>query len=224
MPRERFEQELKRLAGMVLELGGLAETALRDSVSALERQDLPKAQSLIEADHRINLMRFDLEHEALMVIATQQPVAGDLRALAAVFEIATELERIADYAKGIATITVSIGTGPRIAPPADLARMAELACSMLHRSLQAYYRADSRLAAAIPEEDNQVDELYEQVYRQLMGRLLVDPRDIDQALRLTWVAHNLERVADRVGNICERVVFWVTGTMEEMTDDSGPRR
>jgi phosphate transport system protein len=224
MPRERFEQELKRLAGMVLELGGLAETALRDSVSALERQDLPKAQSLIEADHRINLMRFDLEHEALMVIATQQPVAGDLRALAAVFEIATELERIADYAKGIATITVSIGTGPRIAPPADLARMAELACSMLHRSLQAYYQADSRLAAAIPEEDNQVDELYEQVYRQLMGRLLVDPRDIDQALRLTWVAHNLERVADRVGNICERVVFWVTGTMEEMTDDSGPRR
>ena len=224
MPRERFEQELKRLAGRVLELGGLAEAALRDSVSALERQDLPKAQSLIEADHRINLMRFDLEHEALMVIATQQPVAGDLRALAAVFEIATELERIADYAKGIATITVSIGTGPRIAPPADLARMAELACSMLHRSLQAYYQADSRLAAAIPEEDNQVDELYEQVYRQLMGRLLVDPRDIDQALRLTWVAHNLERVADRVGNICERVVFWVTGTMEEMTDDSGPRR
>jgi phosphate transport system protein len=224
MLRERFEQELKRLAGRVLELGGLAEAALRDSVSALERQDLPKAQSLIEADHRINLMRFDLEHEALMVIATQQPVAGDLRALAAVFEIATELERIADYAKGIATITVSIGTGPRIAPPADLARMAELACSMLHRSLQAYYQADSRLAAAIPEEDNQVDELYEQVYRQLMGRLLVDPRDIDQALRLTWVAHNLERVADRVGNICERVVFWVTGTMEEMTDDSGPRR
>jgi phosphate transport system protein len=224
MPRERFEQELKRLAGRVLELGGMAEAALRDSVSALERQDLAKARSLIEADHRINVMRFELEHEALMVIATQQPVAGDLRALAAVFEIATELERIADYAKGIANITVSIGTGPRIAPPADLARMAELACSMLHRSLQAYYQADSRLAAAIPEEDNQVDELYEQVYRQLMGRLLVDPRDIDQALRLTWVAHNLERVADRVGNICERVVFWVTGTMEEMTDDSGPRR
>jgi phosphate transport system protein len=224
MPRERFEQELKRLAGMVLELGGLAETALRDSVSALERQDLPKARALIEADHRINVMRFDLEHEALMVIATQQPVAGDLRALAAVFEIATELERIADYAKGISTITVSIGTGPRIAPPADLIRMAELACSMLHRSLEAYVRGDARAARDIPEEDDQVDRLYEEVYRQLMGRLLVDPRDIDQALRLTWVAHNLERVADRVGNICERVVFWVTGSVEEMTDDSGPRR
>jgi len=223
MPRERFEQELKRLAGRVLELGGLAEAALRDSVDALQRQDLGRARELIEADHRINLLRFELEHEALMVIATQQPVAGDLRALAAVFEIATELERIADYAKGIATITVSIGTGPRIAPPADLARMAELACGMLRRSLEAYLRGDARAARGIAEEDDEVDRLYEEVYRQLMGRLLVDPRDIDQALRLTWVAHNLERVADRVGNICERVVFWVTGSVEEMTDDSGPR-
>ncbi len=224
MPRERFEQELQRLAGRVLELGGLAETALRDSVAALERRDLVKAKALIEADHRINVLRFELEHEALMIIATQQPVAGDLRALAAVFEIATELERIADYAKGIATITLSLGSERHLQPPADLSRMAELACSMLHRSLEAYVRGDAAAARAIPEQDDQVDNLYEEVYRQLMGRLLVDPRDIDQALRLTWVAHNLERVADRVGNICERVVFWVTGSVEEMTDDSGPRR
>jgi phosphate transport system protein len=224
MARERFEQEMRRLAERVLELGGLAESALRDSVSALERQDLARAQALIEADHRINVMRFELENEAIMLIATQQPVAVDLRALAAVFEIATELERIADYAKGIATITVSLGGQPRLQPPADLARMAEVACSMLHRSLEAYVRGDAQAARAIPEEDDQVDKLYEEVYRQLMGRLLVDPRDIDQALRLTWVAHNLERVADRVGNICERVVFWVTGSVVEMTDDSGPRR
>jgi phosphate transport system protein len=224
MVRERFEQELRRLAGRVLELGGLAETALRDSVSALGRQDLNKARALIEADHRINVMRYEVENETIMVIATQQPVAGDLRALAAVFEIATELERIADYAKGIATITVSLGAQPRLEPPADLGRMSELACSMLHRALAAYVRGDAQAARAIPEEDDKVDKLCEEVYRQLMGRLLVDPRDIDQALRLTWVAHNLERVADRVGNICERVVFWVTGSVEEMTDDSGPRR
>ena len=224
MPRERFGHEMRRLAERVVELGGLAETAVRDSVAALQKQELDKARALIEADRRINEMRFEMENEALLLIATQQPVAGDLRALASVFEIATELERIADYAKGIGTITLAIGRKPLLEPLPDLGRMAELACGMLHRSLQAYYQADSRLAAAIPEEDNQVDELYEQVYRQLMGRLLVDPRDIDQALRLTWVAHNLERVADRVGNICERVVFWVTGTMEEMTDDSGPRR
>jgi phosphate transport system protein len=224
MARERFEQEMKRLAERVLELGALAEAALRDSVGALESQDLGKARALIEADHRINVMRFDLEHEAIMLIATQQPVAVDLRALAAVFEIATELERIADYAKGIATITVSLGAEPRLAPPADLRRMTEVACSMLRRALEAYVRGDAKAARAIPEEDDLVDKLYEEVYRQLMGRLLVDPRDIDQALRLTWVAHNLERVADRVGNICERVVYWVTGSVEEMTDDSGPRR
>jgi phosphate transport system protein len=215
---------MRRLAERVLELGALAETAVLDSVAALRRRDLDKARELIEADHRINVMRFELENEAIMLIATQQPVAVDLRALAAVFEIATELERIADYAKGIATITLSIGAQPQLEPPADLDRMAEVACSMLHRALQAYVHGDALAARAIPEEDNRVDELYEQVYRQLMGRLLVDPRDIDHALRLTWVAHNLERVADRVGNICERVVFWVTGSVEEMTDDSGPRR
>jgi len=224
MARERFEQEMRRLAERVVELGRLAEKAVMDSITALQRKDLDKARALIEADHRINVMRFELENEAIMLIATQQPVAVDLRALAAVFEIATELERIADYAKGIATITLSIGTQPQLEPPDNLDRMAEVAGSMLRRALEAYLRGDARAARAIPEEDNRVDELYEEVYRQLVGRLLVDPRGIDHALRLTWAAHNLERVADRVGNICERVVFWVTGSVEEMTDDSGPRR
>ncbi len=224
MPRERFEQEMRRLAERVLELGALAETAVLDSVTGLRRRDLDKARALIEADHRINVTRFELENEAIKLIATQQPVAVDLRALAAVLEIATELERIADYAKGIATITLSIGTQRQLDPPADLDRMAEVACSMLHRALQAYLHGDAHAARAIPKEDNRVDELYEAVYRELVGRLLVDPKPIDQALRLTWAAHNLERVADRVGNICERVVFWVTGSVEEMTDDSGPRR
>ncbi len=224
MARERFEQEMRRLAERVLELGGLAEAAVRDSVAALRHQDLDKARALIEADRRINEMRFQMENEALLLIATQQPVAGDLRALAAVFEIATELERIADYAKGIGTITLTIGRRPAIQPPPDLQTMAELACGMLHRSLQAYLDQDARAASAIPQEDNLVDELYERVYRQLVNHLLTDPQAIEAALRLTWVAHNLERVADRVGNICERVVFWVTGSVEEMTDDSGPTR
>jgi phosphate transport system protein len=224
MARERFEQEMRRLAERVVELGGLAEAALADSVAALKSRDLDKARALIDADRRINLLRFELENEALLLIATQQPVAGDLRALAAVFEIATELERIADYAKGIATITLSIGTRPRLQAPANLARMAELAGGMLHRSLQAYLDGDARAARAIPEEDNRVDELYEEIYRHMVTQQLADPKAIDEALRLTWVAHNLERVADRVGNICERVVFWITGSVEEMTDDSGPHR
>ena len=224
MPRERFDHEMRRLAERVVELGGLAETAVRDSVAALQKQELDKARALIEADRRINEMRFEMENEALLLIATQQPVAGDLRALASVFEIATELERIADYAKGIGTITLAIGRKPLLEPLPDLGRMAELACGMLHRSLQAYLDQDAHLAASIPREDNLVDELYEKIYRRLVAQLLNDPQAIEEALHLTWVAHNLERVADRVGNICERVVFWVSGTMEEMTDDSGPRR
>jgi len=224
MARERFEQEMRRLAERIQELGALAEAAVLDSVTALRRQDLAKAQALVQADRRINEMRFELENEALMLIATQQPVAGDLRALAAVLEIATELERIADYAKGIATITLTIGTEPLLIPFADLTRMAELACGMLHRALEAYVRGDERAAGAIPNEDGKVDALYEKVYRELAAYLLANPKAIDQAMRLTWAAHNLERVADRVGNICERVVFWITGSVEEMTDDSGPRR
>ena len=224
MARERFEQELRRLAERVLELGALAESAVADSVIALQNQDLDKARALIEADRRINELRFELENEALLLIATQQPVAGDLRSLASVLEIATELERIADYAKGIATITLTLGTAPLVRPLPDLQRMSELACGLLHRSLEAYIRGDQRLAAAIPEEDGKVDALYEQVYRELVTRLMTDPQAIDQAMRLTWVAHNLERVADRVGNICERVVFSLSGRTEEMTDDSGPRR
>jgi len=224
MARERFEQEMRRLAERVVELGGLAETAVRDSVAALLRQDLDKARALIEADRRINELRFELENEALLLIATQQPVAGDLRSLASVLEIATELERIADYAKGIATITLTIGQKPQLEPLPDLQRMAELACGLLHRSLEAYIRGDLRTACSIPEEDGAVDQLYEKIYRDLVSDLMSDPRAIDHAMRLTWVAHNLERVADRVGNICERVVFSLTGSVQEMTDDSGPRR
>ncbi|MBN2553731.1 MAG: phosphate signaling complex protein PhoU [Spirochaetales bacterium] len=224
MARNRFEQDMRRLVKRVSELGGMAEAALADSVRALKARDLEKARALIQADQRINELRFELEQEVILLIATQQPVASDLRALAAALEIATELERIADYAKGIATITVNIGAGPHLEPPPDLTRMAWLAGGMLRRALRAYLDGDALAARAIPEEDDLVDELYEEIYRQLVAHLLKDPKAIDEALRLTWVAHNLERVADRVGNICERVVFWLTGSTEEMTDDSGPQR
>jgi phosphate transport system protein len=223
MAREKFEQDLAQLQQKVVELGGLAEEAVAESVAVLQRQDMGRARALIEADRHINETRFALESEALVLIATQQPMASDLRALAAVLEIATELERIADYAKGIANITLMIGRQPLIKPLVDIPRMAALACSMLRRSLDAYLRADVKLAAGIPEDDAEVDALYEQVYRELITHLLADPKAIEQAMRLTWVAHNLERVADRVGNICERVVFSLTGSVEEMTDDSGPR-
>lgn len=219
MPRQIFEKELQRLEEDVLALGSMVEKAVLESVAALKRRDLEAARRLIAADHDINAKRFAIESDCLSLIATQQPMAKDLRILAAVLEIATELERIADYAKGIAKITLMLGTDPLVKPLVDIPRMAEKVQDMLHRALDAFVREDVELARAIPREDDEVDCLYDQVYRELLTHILADPRLIQQANYLLWVAHNLERAADRVGNICERVVFTVTGQMQEM--DSG---
>jgi phosphate transport system protein len=221
MPREKFEHDMKRLQEEILSLGVLAENAVLASVEALRTQDLDKAREIIDGDRPINERRFALENEALTLIATQQPMASDLRALAAVLELATELERIADYAKGIANIALMIGKNPLIKPLQDIPLMAKKACAMLHASLEAYVSQDVRRACRIPTDDEEVDALYEKVYRDLVALIVADQRVLDQAMRLTWVAHNLERVADRVGNICERVIFSITGRIEELTDSMG---
>ena len=216
MPREKFEHDLRRLQDEILGLGAMAESAVSESVQALKLQDFAKARSIIEGDRVINERRYAIENEALTLIATQQPMAKDLRTLAAILEIASELERIADYAKGIANIALMIGSDALIKPLVDLPRMASKANDMLHRSLAAFLSQDVESARAIPKEDAEVDSLYEQIYRELITYIMADPKAIDQATRLTWVAHNLERVADRVGNICERIVFSITGRGEEL--------
>lgn len=216
MARETFERSLQRVQEDLLVMGSMVEEALVKAVDTLKRQDLEAAKQLIQQDRIINEKRFAIESDTLTLIATQQPMASDLRILAAVLEITTELERIGDYAKGIAKIALMIGKQPLIKPLIDLPRMADKASSMLHRSLQAFVQRDIELARAIPVEDSEVDALYNQVYRELITFILADPRTLDQATYLLWVGHNLERTADRVTNICERVVFTVTGKMEEM--------
>lgn len=216
MLRKTFEGELQRLQDEVLVLGSMVEQALSDSVGVLKRRDMEGARRLIAGDRFINEKRFAIEADALTLIATQQPMASDLRSLAAMLEIITELERIGDYAKGIARINIMIGEEPLIKPLIDVPRMAEKARDMLHRALDAFVRQDVDLARAIPAEDDEVDDLYNQVYRELLTFIISDPRTISQATHLLWVAHNLERAADRVTNICERVVFLVTGEMTEM--------
>jgi phosphate transport system protein len=216
VPRETFERDLQRLQDKMLALGNLVERALVESVDSLKHQDRDRAQELIAQDREVNEKRFAIESDALILIATQQPMATDLRTLAAVLEIAGELERIGDYAKGIAKINLMIGDAPLIKPLVDLPRMADKASDMLHRALEAFVRRDVKLACAIPAEDDEVDALYNQVYRELLTYMIADPSTIDQATSLTWAAHNLERAADRVTNICERVVFTVTGEMVEM--------
>jgi len=216
MVREAFERKLQRLQDEVLILGSMVENALVESVELLKRRDLDGAARLIAEDSDINRKRFQIEADALVLIATQQPMAGDLRTLAAILEIVTELERMGDYAKGIARISLMIGEQPLLKPLIDLPRMAQKARDMLHQSLDAFVRRDVDLARAIPAQDDEVDDLYNQVYRELLTYIMADPRTIDQATQLLWVAHNLERTADRVTNICERVVFTVTGDMVEM--------
>ena len=215
MPRTAFERELQELEKRLEDLGRMVEEALVASVDALKRRDLEKARQIIDADRATNERRLAIEHETLVMIATQQPMAVDLRTLAAVLEIASELERIGDYAKGIARITIRMGVEPFVKPLIDIPRMAEKARHMLHRALQAFFDRDVESARAIPMADDEMDSLYDQIFRELTTYIIVDPKLVNRATYLIWVAHNLERAADRVVNICERVIFMVTGEVVE---------
>lgn len=214
--RQAFERELQRLQDEMLVLGSMVENALTEAVKTLKERDQEAARRLIAQDRTINEHRFTIEQDCLVLIATQQPMAGDLRTLASILEITGELERIGDYAKGIARICLMLGTDPLIKPILDLPRMAEKARMMLHRSLDAFIHRDVALARAIPQEDDEVDALYNQVYRVLLTYIIADPGTIEQVNYLMWAAHNLERAADRVTNICERVLFAVTGELVEL--------
>jgi phosphate transport system protein len=218
--RTAFHRELEHVQEEVLVLGSMVEKAVLRSVDALRNRDTATARIIEAEDVLINKKRFEIEEASLMLIATQQPMASDLRRLAAVLQIVTDLERMGDYASGIARICIDIGDQPHIKPLIDIPRMAEKSVSMLRRSLDAFIERDVAAAESIAREDDEVDDLYQQVYRELLTIMLANPRTIDQATRLLWAAHNLERVADRVQNICERVVFVVTGRMQELSRGS----
>lgn len=213
-----LEKELGRLQDVLIDLGVMVERTITESVEILKKREIEKARHLMEADSEINHLRYSIEWDTLVLIATQQPMAKDLRTLAAILEIASELERIADYSKGIAKITVQLGVKPLVKPLVDIPRMAALASDMLHRALLCFVDRDAETARSIPAEDRQIDDLYDQVYRELMTYVLADPRNIEGVSQLMWVAHNLERTADRVVNICERVIFTVTGELIEFDD------
>jgi phosphate transport system protein len=215
-PRETLDRNIQQLKDDILVLGSMVEQALLKSVDALKRQDLKLAQRIYDGDIRVNAKRFDIENEALVLIATQQPMAKDLRILASVLDVATELERIGDYAKGIAKICLMMGKQAPVKPLIDIPYMAQLDADMLHRGLAAFVNADAKTAEEIPNEDDLVDELYNQIFRELITYMISDPSTIDRANYLLWAAHNLERAADRVTNICERTIYVATGQMKEI--------
>ncbi|GAB4540635.1 MAG: phosphate signaling complex protein PhoU [Anaerolineales bacterium] len=218
MIRKNFEHEIQQVKDDVLALGSMVEAAIVGSVEALKKRDIKASEEIIAADKEINKRRFAIESQLMILIATQQPMAHDLRLLASTMEIISELERMGDYAKGIANINVRMGEDKLLKPLIDIPRMAEKGRDMLHRSLTAFVNEDIELAKSIPVEDDEVDALYNQIYRELMTFVIQDPKTMERANWLLWVAHNLERVADRVTNICERTVFIVTGDLGDIKD------
>jgi len=213
--RRTFELEILHLKDEILILGSMVEQALLDSVEALKKRDVDWSKKIIEGDAAINDKRFSMENHVMVLIATQQPMARDLRLIASILEVISELERMGDYAKGIGIINVRMGDQPPLKPLIDIPLMAQKGTSMLHRSLAAFVNEDDVIARLIPPEDDEVDQLYNQVYRELMTYILADPSSIERANWLLWAAHNLERFADRVTNICERTEYVVTGEYRE---------
>ena len=219
MARKIFTQKIQNIQDEVLLLGSMVEEAVTKAVLALKNLDRQQAHQIYDEDLAINEKRYAIENGILIVIATQQPMARDLRELAAMLDVTSELERMGDYAKGIAKVVIKLQNLDLKIPMGQIEKMTELAISMLHRALTAFIEEDSQTAAQIPYEDGPVDELYESIYHECVEMMMADPQTVDDANLIMWVGHNLERLADRVTNICERTVFIATGDLIELEVD-----
>jgi phosphate transport system protein len=217
MPRETLDREIRDLQDDILTLASLVEKNIVDAMTGLKTRNTKLSREVFLADQKVNQKRFDIESNTLLVIATQQPMAHDLRLLAAILEVAGELERIGDYAKGNAKINTLLADTLLQVPILELEAMSEMAVSMLHRGIIAFINEDEKAAREIPEEDDKVDEMYKRINRQLAELIIQNPSFIDHANYYMWAAHNLERTADRVSNICERTIFVVTGELLEVS-------
>jgi phosphate transport system protein len=219
MIRGNFERDLQRLQDRLLTLGSEVEENIIGSVDMLLKRDMIGSQRLIKGDEEVNQERISIVNDSLLLIATQQPMARDMRLIASIIEIAGELERINDYSKGIARVGLTLGPNPIPNVLSELPVMAAKARFMLHRALGAFSQRDAKLAKEILLLDDEVDELFIQVYRNLVRCAADDPSMIQRTNQIEWVAHNLERAADRVTNICEWVVYNVTGVYKELDSE-----
>ncbi len=216
MTREAFEKKLKDLQEDVLIMGSMVEKAIQRSMDALRTRDVGVSNAVVSDDIAINAKRYEIEEKCIHTIALQAPMAADLRVVVAILFISNELERMADHAEGIARINLMLSEEPLTGPIGDIMLMGEKSVGMLRRSLTAFIDRDDVLARAICEEDDEVDSLYDSSYHALIQDVIKTPNDIERITYLIWACHNLERIADRVTNICERVIFMVTGQLEEI--------
>ena len=211
MPRNEFGRDLRFLQEELLAVGSMVEKAIANSVDGLKRRDLDLSRQVVQDDAIVDASRYDIEERCVNLIAKQQPMATDLRTIIAILQIVGELERMGDYASGIAKISLAMGNDPPIKPLIDIPCMADKASLMLRRSLESLVNRDIVAAQGIRADDDEVDALYDQIYRELLTFMLEDPRTITRATYLLWVAHDLERIADRATNIAKRVIYLVTG-------------
>lgn len=221
MTREALDQKIKDIENEILLLCSMVEKATLRSIDALKQRDGLTAEKIYIEDAEINEKRYAIENAILILIATQQPMARDLRLLAAMLEVAGELERMGDYAKGIAKVTKNLGDSPIPVPEKEIDQMGALAVAMLHKAITAFVEEDYKKAAVLPDEDDAVDALYKIIYLDTIKKISQNPSKVDQVILMVWVAHNLERLADRVVNICERTVFIATGELLELDSDEG---
>jgi phosphate transport system protein len=214
--RGMLDKEMAQIQDDILRLGSMVEEAIQLSIKALKNRDVDLARQIIADDVKVNTLRYEVEERCLAVIATQQPVAGDLRRIVSSMHIAVDMERMADHAEGIAQLVTRMAGEPLLKPLIDVPRMANVACEMLQSGLDAFLSLDLEAAKAVAARDDEIDQLYDQVFRELLTYMIQDPRNINRATFLLWVAHGLERIGDRVTNIAERVLFMATGTLQEL--------
>ncbi len=206
-----YEEKMKNLFDKLQQMGSLVEEAIARSIEALKTQNLELAQAVIVGDDLIDDLEHEIEEKCLEVIATQQPMAKDLRRVATLFKMINDLERMADYATSIAKITLRIADQPLIKPLIDIPRMALLSQKMVKQALDAYVREDVELATAVGKDDDEVDKLFGQIFRELLTIMMENPKTITQATHLLFVGRWLERISDHATNIAEEVIFLVTG-------------
>ena len=211
MPRAEFDRDLQIVQDELLMMGSMVEKAIERSLDALKNRDRLMAEEVVRDDDIIDDKQYEIEEKCIDLIATQQPMAVDLRTLVTVMHLAGELERMGDYAEGIAKISLMMGDEPPLKPLIDIPRMASMASDMLRRSLDAFVNRDVVSSMVVRNDDDEIDSLYEQVYRELLTFMLGDPTVIRRATYLLWAAHNIERIADRTTNIAENVIYMVTG-------------
>jgi len=214
--RSTYDREFKQIVDDILKLGDLVDQAISNALTSLQERDQALAERVIADDEHINQLRFNVEEACLTLIATQQPTAGDLRAVVATMNIVVDMERMGDHASGIAKTVIRMGDEPLLKPLIDIPRMAQLSRQMLRESLDAFIERDAQKARAIAQRDEEIDLLYRAIFDELVEIMALKPESVERATYLLWCAHNLERIGDRVTNIAERVVFMTTGDMKEL--------